>query len=72
MPLKNERERVDAILDAAGKIAGRADEFDKVLAICQKKAGGLYWVDNDLTVAEAVFLMESLKHWLMTCMQEGR
>lgn len=60
-----ESEQVEAIVDIAATLAARADEFDMVLVICQKKKGGGYSADNGLTVSDALFLIETFRHWLM-------
>jgi hypothetical protein len=53
-----EQEKKDAIVDMAATLAARAEEFDMVLILAQKKAGGAYSLDNDLTIENCVCLIE--------------
>ena len=46
-----EAERKDQIVDVAATLAARANEFDAVIVICQKKKGGYYFADNGVTVS---------------------
>ncbi len=63
-----ECENTDSIVELAATLASRAEEFDKVLILCTKKAGGGYSNDNGVDVKEAVFMVESFKNWILTHM----
>ena len=52
-----ECENTDSIVELAATLASRAEEFDKVLILCTKKAGGGYSNDNGVDVKEAVFMV---------------
>lgn len=43
---------------------------DVVIIYSGKDDGKWGSFDNDLTVAEALFMVESYKHWLMSCLFE--
>lgn len=60
-----ESEKKDAIIDIAGTLAARAEEFDQVLLLCRKKNGSGYSADNGLRVDEVIFMCESYKMWVI-------
>ncbi len=60
-----ESEKASTIIDLAGVLASRAEEFDKVLILCRKKDGSGYSNDNGLTTDEAVFICETFKMWII-------
>ena len=62
-----ERSSTDSIVQLAADLASKADEIENVLIICTHHDGGAFSMDNDLTVAECLFLAETFKHWLLTC-----
>ncbi len=61
-----ESEKASTIIDLAGVLASRAEDFDQVLIICRKKDGTGYSNDNSITADQAVFLCESFKHWVLS------
>lgn len=60
-----ESEKKDNIVDLAGTLAARAEEFDAVLIIARKKSGEGYSLDNGLLVSEAVLMCETFKLWVI-------
>lgn len=62
-----ESEKKDRIIDLAGTLATRAEDFDQVLILARKKDGTGYSADNGLQVHEAIFLCETFKHWVIAC-----
>lgn len=63
-----ENNKIDSIVELAGKIAGMADDIDEILVIYSKKKGGLVTLDNDLTVSTCIFMIEAFKFWTLSCM----
>ena len=62
-------EHIESIVDLAADIAGNADDIEEVLVIYTLKSTGEgYSLDNELTVAQANFLVDKFKHWMFTCM----
>ncbi|HEX5426634.1 MAG TPA: hypothetical protein VFW94_24190 [Candidatus Acidoferrales bacterium] len=62
-----ENEKKDKIIDLAGTLATRADEFEEVLILARKKDGTGYSADNGLQVHEAIYLTAAFTHWLLSC-----
>lgn len=62
-----ETERKDRIIDLAGTLATRAEDFDQVLILARKKDGTGYSADNGLQAHEGVFLCECFVHWMIAC-----
>jgi hypothetical protein len=68
-----ERSQVDSIVELAAQLAGQADSIEEVIVIYTvKDKPGAYSLDNSITVASAVFLVECFKHFLMTCMTQPK
>lgn len=62
-----ESEKATRVIDMAGTLATRAEDFDQVLILARKKDGSGYSNDNGLQVHEAIFLCETFKHWVIAC-----
>ena len=63
-----ERTRVDSLMEVAAEIAGKADQIDDIIVLySMKEEAGARCLDNGCTVGDALFLMESFRHWLMSC-----
>jgi hypothetical protein len=63
-------EHIESIVDLAADIAGIADDIEEVLVIYTlKSTGGGHSLDNELTVAQANFLVDKFKHWMFHCME---
>jgi hypothetical protein len=63
-------EHIESIVDLAADIAGNADDIEEVLVIYTLKSTGEgYSLDNELTVAQANFLVDKFKHWMFHCME---
>lgn len=60
-----ESEKASSIIDLAGKLAARAEDFDDVLVLCRKKNGQGYSLDNGIDNLTMIFLCESFKTWLV-------
>lgn len=62
-----ESEKAAQVIDLAGTLATRAEDFDQVLILARKKDGTGYSADNGLQVDQAIFLCETFKHWVIAC-----
>ena len=63
-----ERNQVDSIVEIAADLAGKADQIDEVIVLYTLKGKpGAYSLDNNLSVAAGVYLVELFKHWLLGC-----
>jgi hypothetical protein len=61
-----DRERVDSLVELAACIAGEADVIDDIIVLYTRKGKpGIRVLENGITAAEAVFLMEAFKHDLL-------
>jgi hypothetical protein len=62
-----ERERVDSLVELAANIAGHADEIDDIIVLYTRKGEpGIRVLENGITAAEGIFLMEAFKHDLLS------
>ncbi len=62
-------EKIEKIVDLAATLAARADEFDQVLILCQKKKVDgeddcQFSFDNGLELGQSLWLVEGFKFWL--------
>ena len=61
-------EKEESIVELAATIAGKADRINQILVLYSlKDEDGLHSMDNEMNCGDALFLMETFKHWLMTC-----
>lgn len=61
-----EGETAENIIELAAMLAGKADQIDEVLILYTTKTDDMaHSLDNNLTVASALYLVESFKFWLM-------
>ena len=60
-----ESEKIEKIVDIAGAIAGKAEEIDEVLVLYCTKDGSTGTLDNGMTVATSLLLVEHFKRWLL-------
>ena len=68
-----ERERVDSLMELAATIAGKADSIEDIVVLYTiKDEAGARSLDNGCTVGDCLFLMETFKHWLMSCMNQPK
>ncbi len=59
-------------VDVAASIAIRAEEFDQIFCVCQKRDGGLVVFHlDDMRVESAVYLLEAAKVDLLLRIREG-
>lgn len=62
-----EREQIDNLLELGATIAGEADVIDDIIVLYTRKGEhGIRVLENGITAAEGVFLMEAFKHDLLT------
>lgn len=62
MPVK-QAASVDKTLAAFKKLK---DKPDKVLIIYMRTSGGLGSLDNELTLSEALYMVDLFKHWMIS------
>lgn len=60
-----ESEKAANIIDLAGVLASRAEDFDQVLVLCRKKDGTGFCIDNEIEMTQKLFLCESYRLWLV-------
>ena len=63
--------KIDSIVELAADIAGKADQIENIVVLYTvKDEPGARSLDNGVTIGDALFLMETFKHWMMTRVNE--